>query len=273
MNGFTVTSCHLRMSYLVVFTQVSPHTGAVSAAHQHVVNKEVNSRYGAGEFPSRRVVVVSNICDYVVEFQNLISLVLLLQSCIKRNLWDRVVSRSADCTSGSIGSWCSRWTRWSRKPSLTWRTSWSRWSGFAHRTPRTHPPRAARLSLRTLDERRKRLNQPVVFDCVGRLGRGGGRCPLGVAHHLTGPEHLVSRRTPGGVHHHWDQNHQQQHQRDATNTSCDHLRSADSRRSPEPVVFQPAWWWDFCRGEEISSIHLCDVQQLQETESPGYGSA
>ncbi|TNN67481.1 hypothetical protein EYF80_022287 [Liparis tanakae] len=160
-------------------------------------------------------------------------------SGIERNLWDRVVSGSADGTVWPINTGSSVCTRC---PSVTGRTSRSRWSGLAQRTPRTHPPDASRLSLGTLDEGWKRLNQAVVFDRVGCLGRsrGRGRGPVGVAHHLTGPEHLVAGRGPGGVHHDRDQNHQHQHQRDTTNTSCDHLRSADSLCPPERMVFQPA---------------------------------
>lgn len=227
-----------------------------------MVNKEVNSRYWAGEFPCRGVVMVAEICHYVVEFQHFISLVLLLQSCIKRNLWDCVVSGSADGTGGPVCSGCSRWTRRARCPSLSGWTSRSRWPGLATRTPRTHPADAPRLSLRTLDERRKRLNQAVVFDRVGCLGRGCGRGPVRVAHHLTGSEHLIAGRSPGGVHHDRDQNHQHQHQRDATNTSCDHLRSADSLCSPEWMVFQPACGRYFCRGKNFTCS--CITLQLLE---------
>lgn len=182
--------------------------------------------------------MVAKICDNVVEFQHFISLVLLLQSCVKRDLWDCVVSGSAYCTIGPICSGCSRWTPRSRHPSLSGRTSRSRWPGLAPWTPWTHPPDASRLSLRTLDERRKRLNEAVVFDRVGCRGRGRG--PVRVAHHLTGSEHLIAGGSPGGVHHDRDQNHQHQHQRYATNTSCDHLRFADSLCSLECMVFQPA---------------------------------
>lgn len=226
-----------------------------------MVNKEVNPRYWTGEFPCGRVVVVAKICDNVVEFQHFISLMLLLKSCVKRDLWDCVISRSADCTVRPICSRCSRWTRRSRRPSLSRWTSGPRWSGLTPRTSWTHPADAPRLSLRTLDERRKRLNEAVVFDWVGFGGRG--RSPVRVAYHLTGSEHLIAGRSPSGVNHDRDQNHQHQHQRDATNTSCDHLRFADSLCSLECMVFQPACGWQICWWKNFT----CSCVALQRLET------
>ena len=208
--------------------------------------------------------MVTKICYHVVEFQHFISFVLLLQSSIERNLWHGVVSGCADCAVGPICSGRSRETRRTRRPSLSGRASRSWWPWLSTWTPRTHPPDAPRLSLRTLDKRRKRLNEAVVFDGVGRLGCGRGRRPVRVAHHLTGSEHLITRGSPGGVHHDRDQNHQHQHQRDATNTSCDHLRSAESRCSPELMVFQPACGRYFCRGKNFAFSRV--LLQLLETK-------
>lgn len=227
-----------------------------------MVNKKVNPRYWAGEFPRGRVVMVAKICDNVVEFQDFIPFMLLLQSCVKRDLWDCAVCGSTNCAVWTVCSRYSRGTRRSRRSPLSGRTHGSRWTRVAAWTPRTHPPDSPRLPLRTLNKCRKRLNEAVVFDRVACRGRGCG--PVRIAHHLTGSEHLIASGGPGGVHHDRDQNHQHQHQRDATNTSCDHLRSADSPCSLECVVFQPACGRHFCLGKNFTSS--CLKLQRRETK-------
>lgn len=205
--------------------------------------------------------MVSQICDNVVEFQDFVPFVLLLQSCVKGDLWHCAVCGRANCTVGTVHSGYSRGARRSRRSPLSGRTHGSRRTRLAAWTPRTHPPDAPRLPLRTLNKCRKRLDEAVVFDRVARRGRGRG--PVRIAHHLTGSEHLIASGGPGGVHHDRDQNHQHQHQRDATNTSCDHLRSADPPCSLECVVFQPACGRQFCRGKSVASSWL----KLQRRET------
>lgn len=229
-----------------------------------MVNKKVNPRYRASEFPRGGVVMVAKIRHNVVEFQDFVPFVLLLQSRVKRDLWHCAVSGSTNCAVGAVWSGYSRGTRGSRRPSLSGRTNRSRWTRLAARTPRTHPPDAPRLPLWTLNKRRKRLDEAVVFDRVACRGRGCG--PVRIANHLTGSEHLIASGGPGGVHHDRDQNHQHQHQRDATNTSCNHLHSAGSPCSLECVVFQPACGRQFCRGKNFTSSWL--KLQGRETKKP-----
>lgn len=186
---------------------------------------------------------------------------LLLQSCVKRDLWNGAVCGSTNCTVGTVCSGYSRGTRRSGRAPLSGRTHRSRWTRLAAWTPRTHPPDSSRLPLRTLNKCRKRLNEAVVFDRVACGGRGCG--PVRIAHHLTGSEHLIASGGPGGVHHDRDQNDQHQHQRDATNTSCNHLRSADSPCSLECVVFQPACGRQFGREKNVTSSWL----KLQRRET------
>lgn len=92
------------MAHLVVLTKISPHTGAIPASHQHMVNEEVDARYRAGEFPRHRVVVVAKVGDYVVKFQNFVALVLFFQSGVESYLWNRVVCGCAYGTCGSVSS-------------------------------------------------------------------------------------------------------------------------------------------------------------------------
>ena len=205
--------------------------------------------------------MIAKICDNVVEFQDFIAFMLLLQSRVKRDLWDCAVCGSTDCAVGTVRSGYSRGTRRSRRSPFSRRTYGSGWTRLAAWTSGTHPPDSPRLPLRTLNKCRKRLNEAVVFDRVACRGRGCS--PVRIAHHLTGSEHLIASGGPGGVYHHRDQNHQHQHQRYATNTSCDHLRSADSPSSLKCVVFQPACGRQFCRGKKITSSWL----KLQRRET------
>lgn len=94
--------------YLVVFAQISPHTGAVPSAHQDVVSEEINPGDGASELPGGRVIVVSQVGHHVVEFEHLVALVLLFQPCVKGNLGHGAVGGRAYCAGScarSRGSW------------------------------------------------------------------------------------------------------------------------------------------------------------------------
>lgn len=91
-------------AHLVVLTQVSPHAGPVSSSHEHMVSKEIYSRYGAGEFPRGGVVMIPEVRDHIVELQQLVPLVLLFEPCVKGDFGYGAVGCRANGTGGHIRS-------------------------------------------------------------------------------------------------------------------------------------------------------------------------
>lgn len=99
--------CVRARAHLIVLAQISPHAGSVSSSHEHMVGKEVYSRYGAGEFARGGVVMIPEIRDYVVKLQQLVALVLFFEPCVKGDFGHGAVGGRADGTGGHI---------WSRLP-------------------------------------------------------------------------------------------------------------------------------------------------------------
>lgn len=123
--------------YLPVLHEVSPHAGAVAAAHEDVVGEEVDAGERAGELATRRFIVVAHIGHHVVEAQHLVALVGLPQPRIESNL--------GAVEGGYVPPRTRPWrSRWSRPTRFTWRSPWSRWSGGA---PNAGTPFAPRFSL------------------------------------------------------------------------------------------------------------------------------
>lgn len=95
-------------AHLVVLTQVSPHAGSVSSSHEHMVSKEIYSRYGAGEFSRAGVVMIPEVCHHIVKLQQLVALVLLFEPRVKGDFGYGAVGGRANGTGGHIRSRLSR---------------------------------------------------------------------------------------------------------------------------------------------------------------------
>ncbi len=102
---FSAFSCVFARTHLVVLAQISPHAGSVSSSHEHMVRKEVYSRYGAGKFARGWVVMIPEIRDHVVKLQQLVALVLLFEPCVKGDFGHGAVGGRAD------GTGCHVWSR------------------------------------------------------------------------------------------------------------------------------------------------------------------
>ncbi len=92
-------------THLVVLAQISPHAGSVSSSHEHMVRKEVYSRYGAGKFARGWVVMIPEIRDHVIKLQHLVALVLLFEPSVKGDFGHGAVGGRAD------GTGCHVWSR------------------------------------------------------------------------------------------------------------------------------------------------------------------
>lgn len=123
--------------YLPVLHEVSPHAGAVAAAHEDVVGEEVDAGERAGEFATRWFVVVAHVGHHVVKAQHLVALVGLPQARVERNL--------GAVEGGDVPPRTRPWRSWwSRSTRFTWWSPRSRWSGGA---PNASTPFAPRFSL------------------------------------------------------------------------------------------------------------------------------
>lgn len=73
------------VTHQTVLDQVSPHTGAISASHQHVVDKKIGPWNLTGELSCCALVVAADIRHHVVKMQNVIAFLRVPQSCVKSN--------------------------------------------------------------------------------------------------------------------------------------------------------------------------------------------
>lgn len=176
--------------YLPVFTQVCPHARPVPSAHQHMIGEVINPGHLACKLAGRRVIVVPQVRDNVVEAQHFVSLVRIFQSHIKRYLCP---ADSRAQFSGSLSPRCAHYSgipELSKISSIPWWPPRTRWSRFARRSPRPRLPRPTWLALSSLNKAGGRNGAQVLHDLQSRGARFG---VVRVTDHPTGAHHLVVR--------------------------------------------------------------------------------
>lgn len=83
---FAVLLLQTLWKYLSIFTEVCPHACPVPSAHQHMVGEVVNPGHLTRKLASGGIIVISDVCHYIIKPEHLVAFVRVLETHVKRDL-------------------------------------------------------------------------------------------------------------------------------------------------------------------------------------------